>query len=70
VGKSTQSMHVMSMYIIELTHIDYTMLRYKPSMFAAAALYVTRDLQRPRREEIWVCFLYDYVVLILLSLGK
>jgi hypothetical protein len=41
---SDGTLHTLSKYIIEVSMLEYSMLKYAPSMIAAAAVYITRRM--------------------------
>ena len=43
-AKSDAKLHTLSKYIIELSLLEYSLLKYKPSEIAAAAVYITRKM--------------------------
>lgn len=45
-ARSDSHTHTLSKYLIELSLVDYNMLRFKPSTIAAAAVYIARAMHR------------------------
>eukprot|EP01112_Ceratiomyxa_fruticulosa_P017809 TRINITY_DN5619_c0_g2_i2.p1 TRINITY_DN5619_c0_g2~~TRINITY_DN5619_c0_g2_i2.p1 ORF type:complete len:444 (+),score=85.70 TRINITY_DN5619_c0_g2_i2:342-1673(+) len=57
-ARSDARMHNLSKYLSELAQPEYTMLKFKPSMIAAAAVYLTRKMTAS--VPIWTATLVKY----------
>ncbi|KAG4076372.1 hypothetical protein HA402_005815 [Bradysia odoriphaga] len=54
-ANTSQLEHTMSKYFIELASIDYSMVHYRPSIIAAAAVFMTLKLRSPHEsnDKLW-----------------
>lgn len=50
---SDQQMNMLAFYFVELCMVDYTMLRFSPSMLAAAAVFLARNTLKSGQDARW-----------------